>query len=79
MGHFIARMLVKSMVGRLLQKVDVGSLLNFVDEAEEQYDNQFAKRGHVYRAIKAVEPEDISNVVVNLAIELGVYFYKKLL
>jgi len=78
MGSFIARLLIKSLIARILTKIDLDDLLFFVDEAEAQYDNPFAKRGHVHRAVKAAEPEGVSGTVVNLAIELGVYFYKKL-
>lgn len=78
MGNFVARMLVKSLVGRILQSVNLEALLGFIKEAEDGYENSFAKRGHVHRAIKEIEPEDISGIAVNLAIELGVYFFKKL-
>lgn len=78
MGSFILRMLIKALIGRILTTLDTDDLLFFVSEAEAEYDNPFAKRGHVHRAVKAAEPEGVSGTVVNLAIELGVYFYKKL-
>jgi len=77
MGNFILKLLISQLIGRIMKNVDLDALIDFVVEAEKQYDNAFAKKGYVYRTIKELEPQDISTTAVNLAIEAGVYYAKR--
>lgn len=79
MGSFFIKTLISLLVGRVLQYLSMDDIIDFVLEAESQYENSFAKKGYVYRVIKGMEPEEISQTAINLAIEAVVYYVKKVM
>lgn len=77
MKFMLLNMLFRVALNLLLKNTNVQRVLDMVKEAEETGDNNFTKRGYVYRQLKTIEdtlPESIINVVV----EMGVVLYKKI-
>lgn len=75
---FIVKMLIQFLLSRILGNATVTDVLRLIGQADSQYDNNMAKHGHVYRGLKALEDGKSSEVVLKLAIELGVYLVRKL-
>lgn len=51
-------------------------ILGVVNRAETEYDNNMARRGFVYRILKAATNDKVSEQILNLAVELGVFIHK---
>ncbi len=76
MKTVVIKMVLKAALYFLLQNSRVRDVLAFVKEAEEELNNPFARRGHVYRRLKETEGESKPKNELNLAVELGVGLYR---
>lgn len=76
MKIFFIKLLLNVALRLLLKHTRVKDVLDLVNEAEEEMNNPFARRGYVYRRLKEREKGEASTGELNLVLEAGVNLYR---
>lgn len=71
--------LVKALVKRLINHTSFEALLEIIDLTERDYSTGLQKHAEALSVLRTREGDEVSSLVLNLVIELGVYAYKRLL
>lgn len=77
MKTLLIKMAIRALLALLLKHANVGRLLTYIREADTREENNFSKKGYVYRQLKTTEG-DLSEHLLNLIVELGVSLYKRI-
>lgn len=72
MKTVLLRLTLQIALTLLLKNTSVSRLLATVEDAARTLENNFARKGHVYRSLKELEGDQVTESVLNLAVEMGV-------
>lgn len=77
MTSFAIKLAIRVLLMLVLKHTNIDRLLTYIREADVKEENNFAKKGYVYRQLKTTD-SDLGENLLNLSVELGVALYKRI-